>query len=306
MILFSNKCGQLGNRLFAFSHLIGFSAANNVKIVNLSFDEYAQYFEATSKDVFCRYPAKESVVKSNGLRTFLFYVNRAVLKLFRNLNFQQSRFHQIVLADLPEYQFDQDRYYELEGLVTKNNVRGKFVTFLFGRFFRDYENVKRYQDEIRKYFTPVPSLAANVRQFLADVRCEKPDLVVGVHIRGGDYRTFVSGKYFYSQKNYAEKMTEFQCGLPNKNIVFVVCSNDRLDVANFKSLKVVMAPNHLVEDMYILAGCDLIMGPPSTYSLWASFYGNKPLYQIRDITRRPVISDFVMLPSDILYNFSFN
>jgi len=305
MILFSNKCGQLGNRLFAFSHLIGFAAANNVEIVNLSFDEYAQYFETTSKDVFCRYPATESVIKSNTIRTFLFLVNRLVLKLLRRLHFRRSALHQIVLADLPEYQFDQDRYYNLEKLISENSIHKDF-TFLFGRFFRDYKNVQSYQDEIRRYFTPIPSIAANIQQFLTNVRCEKPDLVVGVHIRGGDYSTFVAGKYFYSQESYIEKMSELQGGMPNKNIKFIICSNERLDTTKFKLVNFVMAPNHLVEDMYILAGCDLIMGPPSTYSLWASFYGNKPLYQIRDIRKRPVMSDFVMLPSSVLYNFSFN
>jgi len=33
-------------------------------------------------------------------------------------------------------------------------------------------------------------------------------------------------------------------------------------------------------DLYALAKCDYILGPLSSYSQWASFYGNKPLYQL--------------------------
>jgi hypothetical protein len=36
-----------------------------------------------------------------------------------------------------------------------------------------------------------------------------------------------------------------------------------------------------VGDLYALARCDYIMGPPSTYTQWASFYGNQPLYHLR-------------------------
>ena len=40
---------------------------------------------------------------------------------------------------------------------------------------------------------------------------------------------------------------------------------------------VVSDATHLV-DMYALAGCDLIVGPDSTFSHWASFYGNVPIH----------------------------
>ncbi|HAX17707.1 MAG TPA: hypothetical protein DCY00_03825 [Actinobacteria bacterium] len=35
--------------------------------------------------------------------------------------------------------------------------------------------------------------------------------------------------------------------------------------------------NHFIEDLYSLALCDYIFGPPSTFSMWASFYGEVPL-----------------------------
>jgi hypothetical protein len=39
-------------------------------------------------------------------------------------------------------------------------------------------------------------------------------------------------------------------------------------------------PGHFIEDLYALASCDYIIGPPSTFSQWASFYGNVPRYMV--------------------------
>lgn len=48
----------------------------------------------------------------------------------------------------------------------------------------------------------------------------------------------------------------------------------------------------IIEDMYSLAECDYIIGPPSTYTMWASFYGEVPLYMVDNPSLKPVLSDF--------------
>ena len=45
----------------------------------------------------------------------------------------------------------------------------------------------------------------------------------------------------------------------------------------FGDLQVHFGPGHIVEDMYAMAEADLLIGPPSTYTGWASFYGKVPL-----------------------------
>lgn len=44
--------------------------------------------------------------------------------------------------------------------------------------------------------------------------------------------------------------------------------------------------------MYLLARCDYIIDPPSTYTMWASFYGNVPLYMITDPTQSILLDSF--------------
>lgn len=305
MIFFSYKGGQLGNRLFTFAHLIATATANNLKVVNLSFDEYAQYFQTTRQDVFCRYPSVVSALKSSKLRSWAFIFNKAVLKLLRNLRFFESSIHLIVVADLPEYQFSEDRHFDLNTQSFRDRIKKKPVTFLFGRFFRDYHNLEKYQNVIRDFFKPLPEIQASVNQFIDQAR-RNTDLLVGVHIRRGDYEQFANGKYFYSQKEYATKMKELQANVIGKKIAFLLCSDEEIKSGPFEGLIFCRGPGHLVKDMYAFSQCDLIFGPPSTFTLWASFYGQKPLYQMKDLNDPINLKSFVILPPQILYNFSFN
>lgn len=305
MIILSNKCGQLGNRLFAFAHLIAVAHNNKLNLINLSFDEYAQYFETTSKDIFCRYPESRSFAAAAWLRSWMFLLNKAILKFLRIIKWSSSPIHAIVIADLPEFAFADNRYFDLHtpafiDIATKNHF-----LFLFGRFFRDYRSFESHQSVIRKYFTPINSIQEQVQEYYRKAR-QNGDTLVGVHIRRGDYNEFANGKYFFSQKDYSRKMKELSQSLGSARLCFIVCSNEEIDESMFDDHVVQKGPGHLVGDMYLLAQCDYIIGPPSTYTLWASFYGDKPLYQIRDINEPITIEKFLKLPPEILYNFSFN
>jgi hypothetical protein len=50
--------------------------------------------------------------------------------------------------------------------------------------------------------------------------------------------------------------------------------------SEFPGLPVAIGTTPAVVDLYSLAGCDYILGPPSTFSQWASFYGNKPMLHL--------------------------
>ena len=48
----------------------------------------------------------------------------------------------------------------------------------------------------------------------------------------------------------------------------------------FPELTVGFGTDSPVSDVCALARCDYIIGPKSTFSQWASFYGGKPLLQV--------------------------
>jgi len=303
MIINSYKTGQLGNRLFAFSHLIAYAAATGKTVINTAFDEYAPYFETTNRDVWCRYPPKRSWIRSQSVRTALFFCTKVLIRLLRSAGWLQSPFHSLVIADLPEYRFDEPRHLALTSSAFQDQERP--LTFLFGRFFRDYDNLQKYRALIQEYFVPREHIRKEVAKLVGDART-RSNLLVGVHVRRGDYREFVGGRYFYTGQQYLSKMVEVRDLFPDKNVSFIICSNERLQLPVDDTLNILPAPGHMVSDMYTLAACDLIMGPPSTFSLWASFVGNKPICQIRDVDRKIDNHCFIYLPPEEAYNFSFN
>ena len=64
-----------------------------------------------------------------------------------------------------------------------------------------------------------------------------------------------------------------------------LCSDEPIDEGNFRDLSVRTAPSNALAGLYALAGCDLIIGPVSTFSEWAAFVGDIPRIQLWD---RPV------------------
>ncbi|MDH4088841.1 MAG: alpha-1,2-fucosyltransferase [Cyclobacteriaceae bacterium] len=235
------------------------------------------------------------------MRSLLFILNKGIIKLLRAVSFNNSFFHEVVVADLPEYQFQRGQYCDLNAPFIQVAFKRKNV-LLFGRFFRDYRNLEKYQDEIRDFFRPTTAIRQNVSQFLLLAR-QNAELLVGIHIRRGDYEQFISGKYFFSQEDYLRKMRELLTTGDRRTIAFVICSNEWVNPAVFKGLNFVIGPGHVVKDMYALAGCDFIMGPPSTYTRWASFYGKTPLLQLESLAQQVSFSQFLTLPPERLFDF---
>ena len=69
-------------------------------------------------------------------------------------------------------------------------------------------------------------------------------------------------------------------------MAFLVCSDEPRHEQEFPGLAVGFGPDSPVGDLYALAQCDCIFGPISTFSQWASFYGNKPLFLLNDANAR--------------------
>ncbi len=272
MIIITQKYGQLGNRLILFSHLIAFAIAHQVPLVNLAFDEYADLFNPTRQDLFCRYPPHHSQNKPNRiLRQLLNRLANPVVSIINRLKLFQSKvkvFHledqQDCLLDSPEFlaQFNRNKIYCLQGFR-----------------FRDESHLVKYADQIRDYFTPVERHQHKIEILVKDIRSQCK-ILVGVHIRHGDYQNHRGGQYFFTVEQYAQVMHKVLKLFPQKKVGFLVCSDAQHHPEQFTSLKVFFGNHHLLEDLYALAACDSIIGPMSTYSTWASFYGKVPLYRI--------------------------
>lgn len=143
--------------------------------------------------------------------------------------------------------------------------------------FRDKLNFAKHGDLLRQFFRPIRPHREAVAQVLATNR-EHADVLVGVHIRRGDYAGWYGGAFLYDNATYVRAMRGVLALFPPKTRVrFLLFSNESIVAADFAEFDTGRSTNHPVEDLYAMAGCDYIVGPLSTYSMWASFYGRVPL-----------------------------
>jgi hypothetical protein len=65
-------------------------------------------------------------------------------------------------------------------------------------------------------------------------------------------------------------------------VAFLITSPEKLDHVDLPLEYTICSGAGAVHDMYTLAACDYIVGPPSTFSGWSSFYGSKPIFTMRE------------------------
>ncbi|RDV14917.1 hypothetical protein DXT99_11525 [Pontibacter diazotrophicus] len=136
-----------------------------------------------------------------------------------------------------------------------------------------------YHEQVRLLFKPKQTLAHNIDQQI-DAQRAKHEVIVGVHIRRNDYRSFKGGAYYFQDATYYKYMAalEKELNTMGKSVVFLLCSDEKVDPAHFEGLNTFQVSSSVdVEELYALALTDYIMGAPSTFSMWASFYGEVPL-----------------------------
>jgi hypothetical protein len=279
MLIISDKPGYLANLLFLFGNFIACARENNLTVMNPAFDDYAEFFQTTSKDFFCRYPARESLFRGNKrTRRLFFSFSYYVARLLVRSPVKNRFFRALAIDWEEEVRLDDPKFLELANRTS--------LLFLQGWLFRDHSHFSKHAAAIRAYFEPVEPYRRNVDELIERARAGC-DVLVGVHIRHGDYRKFLDGKYFYEIDEYVRVMEKVERMHAGKKVGFLICSNAVQSEADFARFNFTFGNNHLVEDMYSFAKCDLVLGPPSTYTTWAAFYGEVPLYMIEDINAEP-------------------
>ncbi len=284
MVVIANKSGKLGNRIIVFAHFIACALENNVKIMNPAFDEYAGFFRSTSRDLLCRYPLGNTVIRGGEkTRRLIYHLVYYATRLIAKSKFSNRLVETIVLDWEDKCSLDGDEFIDL--LKRRRLILAQGWQFRARRYFVKHAN------EVREFFRPVEAHERKVEELILRVRGQC-DVLVGVHIRLGDYSMFKGGKYFFDVDKYVALMKDVEGLFDGKKVGFLICSNESLQIQRFSGMQVFFGTNQPLEDMYALAGCDYILGPPSTFSMWASFYGQTPLYQFEDIDRTPDIDDF--------------
>lgn len=271
MIVIARSYGQLGNRLFLYGHMLAAAKHHGVQVANPCFAEYAHLFPATANDLWCRYPLVEQSGKpapSLGQRKRLSKSVYLGASLLYRTRMRSYPYHVLKLRG--------EQRCDLGGDDFARRAKSNRHVLAMGWLFRNEELFQQHAGAVRDHFRLFTENQNHVDQKLGQVR-QSADVVVGVHIRHGDYATFMGGKYFFSVDQYAAMMRNVAEQLSPRRVAFLVCSNLPLERSDFGDLNVHFGPGDIVEDMYSFAGTDMLVGPPSTYTGWASFYGDVPL-----------------------------
>lgn len=177
-----------------------------------------------------------------------------------------------------------NNYKGLTWKVTHNKIWDKVFKFFGCKKGWETMNDTRYlaqtKKELQHIFLPRHEITKKAVAFMSTIR-QKADIVVGVHIRHGDYKTFEGGKYYYSFEEYHAFMLQVKQLYEGENVAFFISSNADFSVEIFPDcncFRFGKEPSGDMLDLYTLSLCDKIMGPWSTYSRWASFIGEKPLF----------------------------
>ena len=117
-------------------------------------------------------------------------------------------------------------------------------------------------------------------------------MLIGLHIRRGDYKTAKDGKHFYNDHEFVNIIEKSLKLFLNNKVGFIVCSDEQLNHKIFSNFEITYGASHIIEDMYALASRDYIIGAPSTYNAWSCFYGNTPFYHTTNPNADITISSF--------------
>jgi len=133
------------------------------------------------------------------------------------------------------------------------------------------------------YFRPKSNIERRVKSFVSTLR-NKYKHIVGVHIRQGDYKTWMGGSLYFSQEKIKKQLDKLIIELKyNSNeTVFILCSDGQIDGSFFSGLNTVFSIGGVVDDLFTLASTDVIIGSDSTFGAFASYYGNIPFIVFND------------------------
>lgn len=176
-----------------------------------------------------------------------------------------------------------NNYKGLTWKVTHNKTWDKIFKWLgFTKGWSTRQDTRYLQQtlpELQRIFRPKEDIMQRAEEMMGLLRTEA-DMVVGIHIRRGDYATWHNGRFFYELEDYHQFMLRIQEVYHDHRVAFFISSNESFSLDTFEGCRCYRfgkEPSGAILDLYTLSLCDRMAGPFSSYSRWASFIGQVPL-----------------------------
>lgn len=244
--------GQTCNRFWGYVDSVSWAILHGGKVLILYWDPNIKYFNRLRKSRYVSFPLySETFVKHFGDKKAQKYVYWIIDNLFFHWFF--NNFKSILgLVQI------------VRGWSTRNNL----------------ENHLKVGQLAYDQFLPNDDIVSDVNDVFEKNRKDS-DIIVGVHIRKGDYKEWLGGRYYYDDEAYESFMSQMESQLAPRSVKFFLSTNgDVSDVMTRNHQTFRIEQGNMAHDLYGLSRCDYIMGPPSTFSKWAALVGHVPLNHI--------------------------
>lgn len=261
MVIIQKPNGQLCNQLFTMAHFAAPAIEYDFRVFFPGFEYPLEFFPNINSE------PRFKVMNWGRRRSRAVHLGLKLLRLVA----RSSPWHEGMLMEGSPYIHVGE-----EAFVAK--ARRKLVT-CEGFGFRDIPNVKKHHQRLKELFRPSQEIENNVEAYMKKHGLEPDALIVGFHIRRGDYRRYRNGEYCFKDESWIAWINEARSLLNANGKCFagLIFSNEKVEAVINSGADVIPGPGNMYEDLHMLSKCDYIVGPPSTYSGWASYIGRVPV-----------------------------
>jgi hypothetical protein len=290
VIILNHNGGRLANQLWNFVGIYAYCLEKGYRCANYCFFEYSRYFLApelnpnrTTKLLSFFYNSLKIIAGEKIARK----ISRGVHEIYvRTVKFFYSRLLIDSAAnDGGTIGNGASDFYNLPPTGDSKNLLKSWENdertekiYFTGWRFRNPDGLKKFRPGIKRALEPKNNRAIN--DFIKNIR--KPGVkLIGVHVRHGDYRIWNGGRYFFSfaeVRKILDAYQDYENRTTKKPLLFLICSDDRIDEAALAGLNYLPGPGTEINDLFALALTDLIIGSKSTYGPFAAYYGRIPFY----------------------------
>ena len=248
---------QLCNRFWSYLDSVGWAIKNQGHVYSFFWDLNIIDFDHLRNNKYISFPSFDIYTFNKGIKLFGWNLSKFIYARTVDSSFAHKLFDSGKLR----------KWGVIEGWPTRYNT----------------ENIPD-RSIVRELFLPNQNIREEVDALFSKYR-DSGFFIIGIHIRRRDYKTWQGGKYYYSFETYRGIMSQVKQLYPEKRICFYIASDEQVLWDPFKDLPCIhIEKANAATDLYALSLCDRLVGPPSTFSRWASFVNKVPLYFIFDKT----------------------
>ncbi|WP_289108562.1 alpha-1,2-fucosyltransferase [uncultured Dubosiella sp.] len=256
-IVTNDGYGQMCNKIFNQMNVISTGLEKKQKVFYYNFDRYTSfsYDQSDINDILIM--KKKNILSKVGL----LYCKKK--------------------ADFRGYYLNINSQFSSEVFLGKNINFSKKI-YISGWPFVNLRGLRKYKKEIEQFFSATQEMEKIMKEKLYEVK--KGSILIGVHIRRGDYRNWRNGEYFFDDEIYKWYIDQLVKCFPNKNLTVFIFSNEVVNKSFFldNNYDLIIPNGTAEEDFHLMTKMDYIIGPPSTFSGVASFLKNIPRYIIKE------------------------